>query len=115
MSIKIDITQEATPMKEELIGLSVLVYPKNDGAVFQTDLHSIVKTPSKNTDNISSEVPKEDFPIYLSKDKTSYITVKWLFESMEDDRVSFFYSNQWRESSFQKGVMVRKTKYDYQY
>jgi len=113
MSIKIDITQDATPMKEELIGLSVLVYPKGEGAIFQTDLHSIVNTPSKNTDNISSEVPKEDFPIYLSKDKLSYITVKWLFESMEDDRVSFFYQNQWRESTFEKGVMVRKTKYDY--
>lgn len=113
MSIKIDITQIDKPMKEELIGLDVLVFPKGEGAIFQTDLHSIVKTPSKNKNNISSEVPKEDFPIYLSKDKSSYITVKWLFESMEDDRVSFFYKNQWRESSFEKGVMVRKTKYDY--
>ena len=76
---------------ENLLGLGVVVSPIGDGSVFEIKLDKIYKTPSNNSSIISSELPREDFPIYMNKTKDSYITVKYLMDSIKDNRVEFWY------------------------
>ena len=76
---------------ENLLGLGVVVSPIGDGSVFETKLDKIYKTPSNNSRIISSELPREDFPIYMNKTKDAYITVKHLMDCIKDGRVEFWY------------------------
>ena len=76
---------------ENLLGLGVLVSPYGDGAVFETKLDKIYKTPSSNPNIISSELTREDFPIYMNKTKDAYITVQHLMDAIKNGKVEFWY------------------------
>ena len=78
---------------QDLLGLCVELEPKGDGLIMYMRLHDIYNTPSKNPKIISSELLKEDFPIYMNQEKDAYITVKYLWESMIDGRVNFYHKN----------------------
>jgi hypothetical protein len=89
--LKIKFVDSDLIQPENLLGLGVLVSPNGNGAVFETRLDKIYKTPSKNPNIISSELPREDFPIYMNKTKDAYITVQSLMNSIKDGKVEFWY------------------------
>jgi len=68
---------------EEYLGRCLDIYGENHGDyVFHMDLDDVITKPTGEND-ITKEIPKEEYPVFVDKTLDSYCTFEYLIENFK--------------------------------